>query len=162
MGLDMYLRADEYVSGWDHGAAEDQERFRTVLGALGKKPEDITPDSPSLTVSYMVGYWRKANAIHNWFVTNVQNGVDECQKAHVDREQLEDLRDLAQAALTFYEQGHLDKVAKVLPPTSGFFFGSTDVDEWFAADLRSTVEQLTKVLTNDRLQDCEFYYESSW
>ena len=25
-----------------------------------------------------VGYWRKANAIHGWFVRNVQNGKDDC------------------------------------------------------------------------------------
>ena len=26
-----------------------------------------------------VGYWRKANAIHKWFVDNVQDGNDDCK-----------------------------------------------------------------------------------
>ena len=36
-------------------------------------------------------YWRKANAIHGWFVRNCQDGVDECEPADVTREQLEQL-----------------------------------------------------------------------
>ena len=28
----------------------------------------------------MVGYWRKQNAIHNWFVENVQDGIDDCDQ----------------------------------------------------------------------------------
>lgn len=35
-----------------------------------------------------VGYWRKANMIHKWFVDNVQGGVDECQVTQVSKEQL--------------------------------------------------------------------------
>ena len=30
-----------------------------------------------------VAYWRKFNALHNWFVQNCQDGVDECQYAEV-------------------------------------------------------------------------------
>lgn len=33
-----------------------------------------------------VGYWRKANAIHAWFVKNVQGGVDNCQSHEVSKE----------------------------------------------------------------------------
>ena len=35
-----------------------------------------------------IGYWRKANAIHKWFVDNVQNGVDDCGEYKVTKEQL--------------------------------------------------------------------------
>jgi hypothetical protein len=35
-----------------------------------------------------LGYWRKANAIHNWFVTKLANGVDECQQIEVSRDDL--------------------------------------------------------------------------
>ena len=35
-----------------------------------------------------VAYWRKANAIHRWFVNNVQDGIDECQETIVTRNQL--------------------------------------------------------------------------
>ena len=35
-----------------------------------------------------VGYWRKANQIHKWFVDNVQDGVDDCGEYKVTKEQL--------------------------------------------------------------------------
>lgn len=46
-----------------------------------------------------VGYWRKANAIHGWFVRELANGVDECQPIHVSRENLITLRQLCLEAL---------------------------------------------------------------
>lgn len=41
--------------------------------------------------SEVIGYWRKANAIHGWFVNECADGVDECQEIPVSREQLERL-----------------------------------------------------------------------
>jgi len=46
-----------------------------------------------------LGYWRKANAIHAWFVKNVQNGIDECQEANVTREQLTELKSLCERVI---------------------------------------------------------------
>ena len=36
-------------------------------------------------------YWRKANQIHNWFVINVQNKLDDCGNYEVTKEALETL-----------------------------------------------------------------------
>lgn len=38
-----------------------------------------------------VGYWRKSNQIHNWFVKNVQNGVDDCECYEVTEDDLQKL-----------------------------------------------------------------------
>ena len=38
-----------------------------------------------------VGYWRKANHIHNWFVQKVQNGIDQCEEHEVSREKMKEL-----------------------------------------------------------------------
>jgi hypothetical protein len=46
-----------------------------------------------------VAYWRKANAIHKWFVANVQDGVDECQEAYVEREQLQELLEICETII---------------------------------------------------------------
>ena len=40
-----------------------------------------------------VMYWRKANAIHKWFVDNVQGGEDDCREYPVSNDQLIELRD---------------------------------------------------------------------
>jgi len=40
---------------------------------------------------YELAYWRKANAIHKWFVDNVQHGVDNCEKYRLTKSNIEDL-----------------------------------------------------------------------
>ena len=146
MGLDMYLQAERYVSKYfdpeDEGrAAKIQKIFPEFTNAEVK------------TIRAEVAYWRKANAIHAWFVTNVQGGVDECQDSHVGRDQLEELRQLCLEVLD-------TKDASELPPQAGFFFGSTEVDDWYFEDLRNTVNQLDKVLAMP--DNLEFYYRASW
>ena len=101
-------------------------------------------------------YWRKANAIHNWFVTNCQGGRDECQLTYVSREDLTKLRDLCREVLA-------SKCAEKLPPTSGFFFGSTDVDDGYYADLERTASELSEILDNsDAYKEWDFFYQASW
>ena len=44
------------------------------------------------SIMKQVGYWRKANEIHNWFVENVQDGEDDCEYHNeCTRKILEDL-----------------------------------------------------------------------
>ena len=100
-----------------------------------------------------VAYWRKANQIHSWFVDNVQDGVDECQESPVTRAQLETLRQLCMEALD-------TKNSTLLAPSFGFFFGSTEIDEYYWQDLRSTIDQLDKVLALPEY--VELVYQSSW
>ena len=40
-----------------------------------------------------VGYWRKANAIHKYFVDTLQDGEDDCRQSFVDKETFEDLHE---------------------------------------------------------------------
>lgn len=162
MGLDMYLYADKYLPGlWAHmQGTPEREQALGVLTAAGFEADDSIPGG--LTVRVTAAYWRKVNAVHAWFVENVQGGVDECQHAFVERDQLEELRDEAARALDAYLAGNTEEVAQLLPPKGGFFFGSTEIDQYYAEDLQDTVAQLTKVLGNPRLADCDFVYHSSW
>lgn len=162
MGLDMYLRAERYVGGWEWADPAERGAHGTILAASGLP---MTNKSPGLYVSSTVAYWRKVNAVHNWFVENCQDGVDECQRAYVQPEQVEELRDLCVALL----EAHRDEDPEVaqrlakrkLPPTSGFFFGSTEIDDWYWRDLEDTVDQLTRAL-DETPGDVRFEYQSSW
>ena len=50
---------------------------------------------PSNSIMQDVGYWRKANQIHNWFVNNVQNEIDDCCfHDEVTKEKLLELYDI--------------------------------------------------------------------
>ncbi len=156
MGLDMYLEAEEYISGYQHNGQEAQNRFKEVAQATGLI-DIVAEDTPTMKVSIVAVYWRKANQIHAWFVQNVQEGVDECERHWVPREKLVELRDLC---LDVLENGGAEEK---LPTQSGFFFGGTAYDEWYTGDLEHTAKSLTKLLEkvpeDSRVQ---FYYQSSW
>ena len=193
MGLDMYLSVEQYVGGWDYkrdiaerdeATAKELKTFDTILELLGLERSSL-PTCNSLTVDVQVGYWRKANAIHNWFVNNVQNGDDDCKKYYVSREQIEELAALCERIvegidfgevvmegpepwsyetypnLTFSEEVE-DLINDELPPQGGFFFGPTDLGEWYAAYVKDTAEMLRKILDNPKLLTFDFYYQSSW
>ena len=159
----MYLSASKYVPGYKHNSDHDRAMYRAILSAAGiagvYEPSLSGNDegSPSLRVVLNVAYWRKANQIHKWFVDNVQKGKDECQESYCDRAQLEQLLATCKEALA-----NRDKAGELLPPQSGFFFGSTDLDQGYFQDLEQTVKQLEGILNNPTLKECEFVYRSSW
>lgn len=101
-----------------------------------------------------VAYWRKANAIHAWFVDTVQGGVDECQYSEpIGREALAGLVERCRRILS-------GEPPTILESRGGFFFGSTDYDEHYMRDLRDTIEQLEPLIA-ERNSDT-FIYNSSW
>lgn len=160
MGLDMYLKADRHVSGWDHNKdPKEKELYKKILKIVGAE-DLVTPDSPSLNVSATVAYWRKANAIHSWFVQNLADGVDECQEVYVSSDDLQKLIDECQGALDLYEAGKLGEAEKAMQPVGGFFFGSTEIDDYWAEDLKRTIHMLTPLLeVGDKF---DFHYQASW
>lgn len=150
MGLDMYLTGKRYI--WENSdKPEDQE----LAQALNQLPNLGTNGRRVKGVEVEAMYWRKANAIHKWFVDNVQNGEDECREHYVTREQLEELRDACIEAMADPENAR-----DWLCPTQGFFFGSTEIDEWYFQGLRETIHGLNACLKMDK--QWSFYYCSSW
>jgi hypothetical protein len=170
MGLDMYLTARKYIGGWNHSDEAEQAVFRNVLEAIGVTTEDVAPRSPHVTVLVSVGYWRKANQIHGWFVDVVQKGKDECQDSYVTREQLQQLLTTCKHLRnpnsdpnnTALEKVNKNEAELLLPPTSGFFFGSTDINEYYWQDIDYTIEVLERILFSGKFDGWDFYYHSSW
>jgi hypothetical protein len=54
------------------------------------------------------------------------------------------------------------KNAELLPPESGFFFGSTEIDEWYWNDIEHTIKMLEGLLNDEALKEYDFEYQSSW
>lgn len=184
MGLDMYLEAEVYIPRWEHSSGLERRKAGAALDAAGLTAMQV--ENAGVTVTATAMYWRKANAVHAWFVTNVQEGRDDCAPHYVTREQLETLRDLCQKVLDGSElvpdmvtngQTLVDGVMKnnqqmgkqvlnsdlareLLPAAAGFFFGGTDYDEWYIRDLEATAKGLTRVLELEGIFD--FHYRSSW
>tara|TARA_B100000927_G_scaffold107064_1_gene86586 strand:+ start:5881 stop:6348 length:468 start_codon:yes stop_codon:yes gene_type:complete len=155
MGLDMTLSKKTYVQNWDFH--KEKEKHTISIKKGGKVRKDIK----SKRISYIVEevmYWRKANAIHSWFVENCQNGVDECQESYVSVEQLEELASLCEEVVQ-------TKNTSLLETQSGFFFGSTDYDEYYFQECEETAKVIRELLSEETPEGCNkgsFYYQASW
>ena len=135
-----------------------------------------------------VAYWRKANQIHKWFVDNVQDGIDNCGNYLLTKEDVEELLHTTKLVLDScelidgkvtngyrFENGKevpileygkviadTNVAEELLPSSSGFFFGSTDYDQWYYKDLVNTIEQLEKILEETDFDKEYLFYNSSW
>lgn len=153
MGLDMYLNARRFM--WSY--PEDGPDAK-VGKEIGQHFPELGDDPNIKYITAEVAYWRKANAIHQWFVDNVQNGRDDCGDYYVERGQLEELLKLVNAVLNKDM-----KPDQALPTQSGFFFGNVEYNDWYYDDLQSTKEQLEKILSNEELfKKWDIYYHASW
>lgn len=182
MGLDMYLEAEALI--FDSRGGDEEATLRAVAKYIGLKPTDFAHG----TVALNVAYWRKANAIHAWFVDNVQGGKDECERTEVSQERLRELfhlcslirggilvKDLHEEDGLFgtYEwgdtidisEGAMELIKNKLAPRSGFFFGGTEIDYDYVRDLDLTIEQLRPLVEyepGDGKPYLSFFYQSSW
>ena len=149
----MYLEARKFT-GKEYFSPEMYARLAKAID----KPE--MEYFPSITVNVQVAYWRKVNSVHKWFVDNVQNGVDDCGEYRVTREQLMQLRTLCNS---IYKDKNLSMAHVGLPTQDGFFFGNTEYDEYYFADLEDTAKQIDFVLENYPDEEgWSFVYYSSW
>src|SRR5579859_810297 len=148
MGLDMYLYANKYL--WSYPKDGKDAQISKDIAALCEVPNMEVKE-----VMIQAAYWRKANQVHDWFVKNVQNGVDDCGHYEVSREQLADL-------LAVANKVNADKklAPQLLPTAKGFFFGNTEYGEWYDQDIEETIDQITKALALP--ESWEFKYHSSW
>ena len=150
MGLDMYLRVRKL-----HPYRND-ERYDNAYGSNWKLSES----------TYTVCEWRKANAIHKWFVDHVQDGKDDCGRYPVNVESLKDLRSACRNAMACFDEGDIEEAATWVPTQEGFFFGSTEYDEWYREDLQRTFDACNNLIKTIEIPDRKDWlsveYESSW
>lgn len=159
MGLDMFLeRHHKAVEGYlgedlDTMKETNPKGYALVKPYIVERGEYVKWKS----LSEEVGYWRKANMIHKWFVDNVQNGVDDCGIYTVSKGQLEELLEICRGI-----QNYTEDPETLLPTQPGFFFGSTEYDEWYYEDIKDTIDILEKVLAETDFDNYRITYQSSW
>ncbi len=135
LSLHSWLIAEQDFPGlWPHRGKADRGRAESVLHVAGLSPDDATPARPSVCVRMNVAAWRGFHELHQW-VEKKAGPLEDCQAKWLDREVLDEL--LAHAT----EQLAIDDDAE---------------GNWGA-----TVLQLMRVLGNQRLRGCAFYYEAS-
>jgi hypothetical protein len=155
-----------YASGWAFRDRQPEPLFVAIVEGTGFAATDDSPHAlihkadEGYQLDLCVGYWRKTNQVHAWFVEQCQDGVDECQISDaIDPSKLLELKELCEKVLADHSLADA-----LLPTRPGFFFGDTAYDEWYFSDLKETVELLERVLTNPaaRRDDVTFHYHSSW
>jgi len=177
----MYLVAKKRIYNFEDKEKEKNKQIREIFPEMFE-----TNNLDFVGIEFEAGYWRKANAIHKWFVENVQDGNDDCGEYVVSRENLEELLCLCREVVSesvlvegtvqngykynggkkipILEVGKTisnhEVASKLLPTGSGFFFGSTNYDQWYYENIKKTIEIIEKCLNLP--DDWTFVYHSSW
>lgn len=100
--------------------------------------------------------WRKFNALHAWFVREVQGGEDECNPYIAPREKVEELLEILRKI-----QADPSRAPDLLPTQAGFFFGPVEYGEWYFEDVKETIPMLEMALKEQR-PGTDLVYVSSW
>jgi hypothetical protein len=188
MGLDMYLYRSKKVKGLtaeDYSKVDNtisdvpKEAFKSVRESIKGRTkqayeqlDEVVKErgvySKWLSIFEDIGYWRKANQIHTYFVQECQGGIDECQLARISQKKLNKLMSLCKQALALKEVYLNDGIIQgkgceeILPTASGFFFGGTEFNEWYFQDIEETIEIISKVLKETDFKTQTIFYRSSW
>ena len=155
MGLDMYIEKTKKTA-----------HTIKVLAVLNEDPKPGDPEiaqfeplhkvfSDYYSIFEDVAYWRKFNALHKWFVDNVQGGVDECDTYEIHKNTLE-------SSLSVLKETFTTKDSNKLPPCSGFFFGSTQADEGYWYDVEKSIEIISELIEETDWNNERLFYRASW
>lgn len=151
MGLDMYLN-------------RSYSKYRKDDGTFSTNWDDCKMDmfgrSNRVTFTEMVGYWRKANHIHKWFVDNVQDGNDDCHEYYVPIKKLHELRDTCFDILSKLHGMEIrvpKKDVEDFKNANTKFYGSS-INQRITIDVNNleTVKSLTgyHILTKSQIEKC--------
>jgi hypothetical protein len=98
-------------------------------------------------------YYRKVNFLYAFFSEKLDN--EECLVTRHDCEQIIKYGEL------ILENKDLDLAKRLLPTQSGFFFGSTEYDDYYFMDVKDVVEQFKEYL-EDWTDDTMGWVYFSW
>ncbi len=194
MGLDMYLdrvkkvkdvpfSVIKEIGDLDELKEKDVDLYNKIKDSIIKIGTNFSWDS----LYEEVGYWRKANHIHKWFVDNVQNGEDDCNYYEVTKDDITNLLDSCNKVIESLKNSKVKtvnikvgwnsngdiyddievfedtKVAdELLPTQSGFFFGGTEYDKCYLEDIEDTKKLCEKILKEFDFENYHLTYCSSW
>lgn len=192
MGLDMYLYKVKRQQGKTFADILELDRKFENEELNQAEADKLLPylfersigDYKYKTLFDEVGYWRKANNIHNWFVENIQNGIDECDYYVVQKDDIIQLLDTVNKvidslkgkktiskvitngessfSIKVYEDADLEVAKDLLPTQEGFFFGTTHYTDYYFENLKETKKILTKIVNNFSFDKNYLIYHSSW
>lgn len=148
MGLDQYIEIEVVHQ------TENTEKGRTVTE---RRDEELA-------------YFRKVNFMQKFFEDKYE--IPDAESVPITKEDLQELADLCERVMDKFEEWdgakealdsddyieppkHIQGYAEELLPTcAGFFFGSTDYDNWYFKDVKDTLNTVREII-----QEVEDTYE---
>jgi hypothetical protein len=109
--------------------------------------------SRNIIQKQQLGYWRDFKPLHNWFVVNVQNNVDDSCRYKVSRKQLKQLLHICKQVLDN------PNLANTLLPDNKPLVTDTEYDTYLKK-LNTTVTVISDILVDNKNK--VFYYLGWW
>ena len=136
MGLDMYLKRHSYCCPTEEMKSNGGLTLRGSTTEIKVNAAKLS----RIVIEEDVTYWRKVNQIHNWFDSQIENGIDNCKEYFYSFDKLIELREACKQVLANNELAE-----ELLPTCEGFFFGETDYDEYYFDELNNTVQTIDEL-----------------
>lgn len=101
-----------------------------------------------------VGYFRKINSLFRWVSYNVQS-VDNCKSILIPKQKLEQLS----ADLNRLTK---DNCMTIFPTSEGFFFGSTEYDQYYWSDVEEVKSWVSSTLKSFDFDNHDLFFWAWW
>jgi hypothetical protein len=131
---------------WDRDLGKDKciEKQNEIYNVFPEiEPFDIEGGFCVKHIEANLGCWRNANAIHKWFVDNIQQGKDDCGEYDVSVKELQKLLDIVHEILA-----DKSKAPELLPTQKDFVYGKFEYDKSYWKDVEYTKELLEKIVNS--------------
>ncbi len=168
MGLDMYFSRRTYVSSFRSTRDADGKWGERDVNNMELKFDDADLSHINLKnvryIEELFGEFRKFNALHSYVVDNFGGGKDECQVIYLDIDNLIQIHEMLSLVKESLSIGDKVIASQTLPPSEGFFFGSTEIDEWYEKDVNEAVEVFGKIIEEHSIvgYNASYSYQASW
>ena len=165
----FYKKWDDILGGFpvkDNGWEIDESRLtesqKTDYSNFLREQKVLEDGKPAIVESREIFYWRKFNALHGFIVDTFANGVDECQTIEIGKAGVAKIVSALRETARMLKAKHgLDPTKLPVKPVGGFFFGSTEIDDYYKRNIEEALEMFDNLLAS--LSDEEtVFYEASW
>lgn len=152
MGLDQFISATIHVPAQKVG---DVIEDNPILKKL------VDDQFALATVKLKLGQFRKFNALHGYIEKRVGE-IENLQDVSID-DIIDELYEDCKLILATKDSkdGNADAIQR-MPPTEGFFFGSTEVDGWYYSDVKELHDLLADLIKLSEIGDISFKYTAWW
>lgn len=147
MGLDIYFWKRVRTENDEKEYIDRCERYKKIFDT--DNYEKLINDDKVVEI----GYFRKVN-----FLMGVFDRKQTGEYIKIDKHSLESLLDLCNTVL---KSKDIRTAEKYLPPQSGFFFGSTDIDDYYFSDVEDVADWLETILPTLDDEDV-IYFEGNY